>query len=219
MKSIWVVIPAHNEAKYIPTVLQKVRKFTKNIVVVDDGSSDETALLAKKFTRHVFRHEVNLGKGAALRTGCEYIFDTLDADGVIFFDADDQHDAREIPNFIKALKNTDFVFGVRKLGTSVPLMRFLGNKLASITLNFLFKAYIPDIPSGYKAMTRNVYKKLKWKSSGYEVEAEIAVLVAKDKIPYKVLEIEAIYHDTEKGMTLLDAIYVALHIIQWRMGL
>ncbi|PWU22845.1 hypothetical protein C5B42_04995 [Candidatus Cerribacteria bacterium 'Amazon FNV 2010 28 9'] len=215
----WIIVPAYNEEKYIGRVLKKIQNYTHNIVVVVDGCKDASASIAKKHVDNVLIHETNLGKGAALKTGCEYVFNKLSADAVVFVDADDQHDPKELPRFFKALREYQFVFGVRNMGTTMPLFRFLGNKCASIWLNFLFGVYIPDIPSGYKGMTKKAYRKLKWKSRGYEVEGEIAALVAKDRIPFKILEIDTIYHDTEKGMTLLDAAHVGGCLLRWRVGL
>lgn len=214
-----VIIPAHNEERYIATVLQKVRPFCATVIVIDDGSSDRTAAIAKKHTAHIISHETNIGKGAALTTGCSYAFETLHMDAVIFMDADDQHDPREIPRFEECLKNYDVVLGVRNLGPTAPLMRFLMNKAASVLLNILYGAYIPDIPSGYKALTKKGYSTVKWLSSGYEVETEIAMRVAKYKVPFTMIEIDVIYHDTDKGMTPLDGLGICWRLLQWRIGL
>jgi len=220
LMKIFVVIPGHNEEQYVATVLKKVQKVTKNIIFVDDGSSDTSAKIAKRYTDHVLVHETNLGKGAALTTGCEYAFGELDADAVIFMDSDDQHDPREIPKFVTALQDgAELVFGVRREGPYMPALRFIGNKFASVILNVLFQMYIPDIPSGYKAMTHKAYKKVRWNSSGYEVEAEIAARTAKQKLPFAVVEIDPIYHDTDKGMTVLDAIHIGIRLLQWKLEL
>lgn len=217
--NVFIIIPGHNEQEYVSTVLSKVKAIHPHLIFVDDGSTDTTAALAKAHTKHVLIHETNLGKGAALKTGCEYAFTTLKADAVIFMDADDQHDPKEIPKFIAQLANYDVVFGVRKMGANMPLSRFLGNKFASVLLNILYGGYIPDIPSGYKALTAAGYRKVKWKSSGYEVETEIAMRVTKEQVPYAMIEIEAIYHDTDKGMTLIDGIHICRCLLEWKVGL
>ncbi len=216
---IFVVIPGYNEQLYLERFLLKVDEFSKNVIFVDDGSSDKSAQIAAKFTSHVLVHEVNLGKGAAMLTGCLYAFRKLDADAVIFMDADDQHDPVHLPEFAKKLTKDDVVFGVRNMGVNMPLTRFLGNKMASVILNLLFGAYIPDIPSGYKAISRKVFNQLEWKSNGYEVETEIAMKVAKQHIPFGTVEIRSIYHDRDKGLTLIDALHITASIIQWRLGL
>ena len=84
----WVVMPGYNEAKYLERALKKTLKHTKNIVFVDDGSHDSSADIAKKHLKHVLIHEVNLGKGAALKTGCNYAFEELGAKAVVLMDSE-----------------------------------------------------------------------------------------------------------------------------------
>lgn len=216
----FVIIPAYNEEKYIETVLKSVLQYTNNVVFVDDGSRDRTNEIARKHLKHVITHDTNLGKGAAMKSGCEYAFNALGADSVVFMDGDNQHSAHELVFFFDELKNgADVVFGVRKFRSNVPLLRLLGNRFESILFNFLYHSYIPDIPSGYKAMTKKAYKKIKWNSTGYEVETEIAVRTVANKIPHRVVEIDMIYHDTDKGMTPLDALHIGKMLVQWKIGL
>jgi len=217
--SIWIIIPAYNEEKYIGRVLKKVAEFSKNIVVVDDGSTDATVAIARKHCAHVLVHKVNLGKGAALKTGCEYVFKKLKAQAVVLMDSDDQHDPSKLPEFFKHLKSgSQVVFGERAMNFQMPLVRIMGNRLASFLILILFDAYIPDIPSGYKAFTKSAYQKIKWHASGYEVEMEIATGVAKNKLDYSIVTIPTIYHDTDKGMTLLDTFEMILKVISWRFS-
>jgi glycosyltransferase involved in cell wall biosynthesis len=217
MKKIYVVTPAHNEGKYIKKTLKDILSVTKNIVFVDDGSTDNTFKIAKRLTKHAIRHEINLGKGAALKTGCEYAFGYLGASGVIFIDADGQHKATDLARAIRLIRRTPVIFGVRDLSKKMPLVRLIGNKFASIFMKAFFGSDMPDIPSGFKAISKKVYKKIKWDASGYEVEAEIAARVAAHKIPFSVLKIETIYHDRAKGVSLLDALNVMKFLIQLRL--
>lgn len=218
-KNTWVIIPGLNEEKYIATVLKKVRKHTDNIIVVDDGSQDKMPLIAKRYTPHVLLHAVNLGKGAALKTGCEYAFQSLGADAVIFMDSDDQHDPEELQLFYDALLTADIVFGIRSFDEKMPLFRILMNRLASFVIFVLFGSYIPDIPSGYKALTKKAYKKLAWNATDYAVEMEITARAAKYKIPFKTVPITTIYHDFERGMTILDSLRMITKILSWRISL
>lgn len=215
----WIIIPGLNEEKYIETVLKKVRKQTNNIIVVDDGSKDKMPVIAKRYTPHVLSHTINLGKGAALKTGCEYAFRSLDAEAVIFIDSDDQHDPEELPLFFTALQKYDVVFGIRSFDEKMPLFRIMMNRLASFVILMLFGSYIPDIPSGYKALTKKAYKKLVWNSTDYAVEMEIAARTAKYKIPFETVPITTIYHDFERGMTILDSLRMITRILSWRISL
>jgi len=216
MKNIWVIIPGFNEARYLTKVLDKTIKFHRNIIFVDDGSSDNTASIASKKIKQVLVHDVNLGKGAALKTGCDYAFSHLKAKAVILMDSDNQHDPKEIKNFIKTLnQGYDVVLGVRIYTGTMPLVRFLGNKFSSVLINLLFGTYFSDIPSGYKALTKKAYSKINWSSQGYEVETEIAVKIARNKLKFKEIPISTIYHDHDKGFTLLDALRILLKLPQW----
>lgn len=215
----WIIIPGLNEEKYIATVLKKVLKQTKNIIVVDDGSSDKMPKIAAKYTDHVLSHSINLGKGAALKTGCEYAFKTLGAEAVIFLDSDDQHNPEELPEFYKALKESNVVFGIRAFDDKMPLIRIMLNRLASFVIFILFDSYIPDIPSGYKAFTKKAYAKLAWDSTDYAVEMEIAARTAKYNLGFTTVPIKTIYHDLDRGMTILDTIRMITKILSWRITL
>jgi glycosyltransferase involved in cell wall biosynthesis len=213
---VWVVMPAYNESHYIGRVLSKLRKVTPYFLVVDDGSRDQTASIAKRYSQHVLVHPVNLGKGAAMLTGCEYAFKKLNASAVILMDSDDQHDPKIIPHFIDKLnQGAQVVFGVRSLVT-LPGMRRVGNLFASLFVWLLFGKYYPDIPSGYKALTKQAYKHLKWNSSGYHVEMEITTRAAKANLSEAQVEIPTIYHNYDKGMTLLDTLDMFFHLLSWR---
>lgn len=216
MKRIVVVIPTYNEEKYIKDVLKNTLSHHKQIVVVDDGSTDSSLKIIKKLAPHTLSHEINLGKGAAMKTGAEYAFKVLKAEAVIFMDSDGQHDPQEIRVFIKELENGySAVLGVRAFKADMPLVRFLGNKFSSVLINLLFGRYYQDIPSGYKALSKSAYNKIKWTSQGYEVETEIAVRLAKKKIKFKEIPIKTIYHDTDKGFTILDAFRILIKLPQW----
>lgn len=216
---IWIVIPAYNEEKYIGRVLKKVGQITSNIVVVDDGSSDSTRVKISRYPVHYLKHKVNLGKGAALKTGCEYVFGRLGGQAVIFLDSDDQHDPEKLPDFFRLLQaGHQAVFGERAMNFEMPLIRIIGNRLASLLILIFFGRYIPDIPSGFKAITKQTYQKIVWESAGYEVETEIAARVARYQIEFEVVTIPTIYHDTDKGMTLLDTFEMITKIISWRLS-
>lgn len=217
-ENAWVIIPAYNEEKYIQKVLKKVGNVTSNIVVVDDGSKDKTFAVAKNNTPHVLKHSVNLGKGAALKTGCEFAFLYLNASAVVFFDADDQHEAQLIPQMVSNLEKFPVVLGVRAFNNNMPLVRIILNRLISFLLLLFFGNYIPDIPSGFKAIRKDAYSLLRWRTRDYLVEMEIAARIARKKIPYTTIEIPTIYHDLDRGMTLLDSVHIFYYLLSWRIG-
>jgi glycosyltransferase involved in cell wall biosynthesis len=213
-----VIIPAYNESKYLGRFLDKLlSEVSKDrVILVDDGSSDKTSEIGRSKGVVTLTHMTNLGKGAALRTGCRYAFKQLGAESVIIMDGDDQHEVGDLKLFEKELKNgAQMVLGVRRFDAKMPLMRVLGNKLMSIIINVLFGRYIADIPSGFKAFTKPTYNKLKWSSAGYEVETEIAVRLAKQRLPFVEVPISTVYHGKEYGFNLLDAWGILVKIPFW----
>ncbi len=217
----WVVIPGYNESKYVDRVLSKVSAITTNVIFVDDGSTDNTTHIAKKYTPHVLTHEINLGKGAALKTGCDYAFKHCGAQAVILMDADDQHSTTELGLFQNKLdEGYDVVFGARKRDTAMPFIKRVSNFAASLVVKFFFGGpLIPDIPSGYKAFKKKVLKQILWVSPGYQVEMEIACRVSRFKLRFAVVSIDTIYHDHDKGMTLLNTLDFLHSVVLWRLTL
>ncbi len=215
-----VILPAYNEARYIAKVLKKSKKIPFTFVVVDDGSNDATYQIATQLAPYVLRHKINLGKGAAMKTGADFAFSELHAKAVIFMDSDDQHDPAELFTFFDALaKGHELIFGVRNFAHTMPIIKVLANRFASVVVYGLFGTYIPDIPSGYKAMTKKIYRKVQWQASNYRVELEIAVRTSRARLPFHQIPIKTIYHQHDKGTTLVDVFMMLFHVILWRIRL
>jgi len=216
IKNIWAVIPAYNEEKNITHVVSGVKKYIKNIIVVDDGSKDDTYELAKKAKVIVLRHIVNMGKGATLKTGCDYAL-KRGAKILIVIDGDMQHDPKEIPNFLNALKNKDIVFSYRKLYKRMPLLLKFGNWFINNTTKLLYGLNLRDTQCGYRAFTADAYKKVRWDSIDYSMESEMIANVGKHRLRYAEIPIQTIYSDKYKGTTPIDGIKIVLNMIFWRL--
>lgn len=215
-KDIWVVIPAHNEEKTIEKVIGKIKKYLTNIVVIDDGSIDNTHNLAKKSKVTVLKHLLNLGKGAALKTGCDYAI-KQNAKILVVLDADGQHDPAEIPNFIKNLKNKDIVFSYRKQYKKMSLVLKFGNHFINQTTKLLYGINLKDTQSGYRAFTVDSYKKIRWNASDYSMESEMITNVSKHNLKYIEIPIKTIFSDKYKGTTVLDGIKIVFDMVWWRL--
>jgi polyprenyl-phospho-N-acetylgalactosaminyl synthase len=219
--NIFLIIPSFNEGKRLAETLQKATQYipAEKIIVVDDGSrTPET--LPKNAGSWLLRHRLNLGKGAAMRTGADFAFEH-GADAIIYMDADCQHDPAELPIFIEHLDNGyDVVFGSRKPTLHAPLIRIFGRKLTSLYTNLLFGIYVADTLSGYRALTRSAYKKCIWNSDRYAVESEMIARIGKHKNSLRIVEIpiETIYMDKYKGMTVIDAIRLMFSSIIWKFN-
>lgn len=217
MKSC-IVIPAYNESKRIGKVLMELKGRNLPIIVVDDGSRDQTWEKAKEYGVVMLRHKINLGKGAALKTGCEAAF-AMGADTVIMMDSDGQHKAEDLPRFLEKIQSGKFdvVFGSRNMGLGVPLIRFIGNKMASVLISLLFGIYISDLICGYRALTKKAYTLMNLKSSDYGIETEMVIKTAQSKLRYCEISIETIYYDKFKGVTILNALDILFDVIKWRI--
>lgn len=216
-RDIWVIVPAFNEAAYLAGVLKALNQQPYSYVVVDDGSADNTSAIARQYTRRIITHQLNLGKGAALKTGCEYALEQ-GAETVIFMDSDAQHSPEQLTSFVKAIEaGSQVVLGARTFGPQMPLIKIITNRLASVFVYLLFGTYIPDIPCGYKAMTKSAFHRLKWTATGYDVELEIAVLLAKKKCKFVTVEVPTVYVDRVRGFQFLDSIKLLSKLVVWRV--
>jgi dolichol-phosphate mannosyltransferase len=218
MNNFFLVIPVFNEQGRIEAVVSKAKKHVRasRIVVVDDGSRVPLNLKGV----HLLRHPLNIGKGAALKTGIEYAF-AQGAKAVIMMDGDGQHDPDDLPQFIKHLEGGfDVVFASRRPNLTAPLVRLLGNKFASIYINVLYGVYVADILSGYRALTLKAYKKINWQSTRYGVETEMVARLGKYRKQLKFIEfpIETVYIDKYKGVTILDAIKILFDSLWWKLS-
>ncbi|HUJ08848.1 MAG TPA: glycosyltransferase family 2 protein [Verrucomicrobiae bacterium] len=170
-------IPAYNEAPRIGAVIDRARRCVDQVVVIDDGSSDDTATAAKRPGIEVLRHERNLGKGAAIMTALEY-FGRSDAEFAVFLDADGQHDPDEIPKFVEAAcaMNADIVIGTRMTETrDMPWVRRLTNQFTSWVTSRLARQTIPDSQCGFRLIRRSVLPHLEFSSRHFETETEMLI--------------------------------------------
>ncbi len=217
-KNASIIIPAHNEQIHITKVLKKTKKYAKasNIIVVDDGSKDKTYDFALQEGVTVLRHVINLGKGAALKTGSEYAI-RQGAKILVFMDSDGQHRPEDIPKFLKALQGASIVFGSRVPSKKMPAILKFGNWSINMINSLLFGIKLRDTQSGYRAMTAKAYRKIRWKSTSYSVESEMVALAGKKNLKYKEIPIKTIYSDKYKGTTVIDGIRIVLNMIWWKL--
>jgi len=156
-RSVFVVIPAYNEAGCVGTVARAVKSRIPNVVVVDDGSSDQTAAEAEKAGAIVLTHLINRGQGAALKTGIDYAL-ACGADIVVTFDSDGQHRAEDIDLLLAPIlqQGFDVVLGSRFLdsGQHVPPLRKLALKIGLIFTRLVSRIRVSGTHNGLRALTR-----------------------------------------------------------------
>lgn len=217
------MIPARNEARHIGQVLAGLEPEVQGLpvvaMVVDDGSSDHTADHARAQGARVVSHAINLGKGAALKTGCEAII-AAGCDVLVFMDADGQHRPRDLPRMVSPLLagQADLVLARRRFTRDMPATMRLGNWGLSRLFRLLFGVTFKDTQCGLRAFTAAAYPKLDWIATDYAVETEMLVKAARARLRTVEVDIETIYHDAYKGTTVIDGMRILGNMIRWRIG-
>lgn len=214
----WVIVAAHNEERHIAEVVRRCKAAGfPNVVVANDGSKDKTAQLAQAAGAMVVTHIVNLGKGAVMKTGADYAV-AHGAKAVVFIDGDGQHKPEELPKFLARLRQGyGIVFGYRKQTKKMPFLRGLGKIVTRTVVRLFYNLDLQDILSGYRALTAETYRKVRWTSCDYRVESEMIARAGKENIRYSEFEIATIYLDSYKGVTVIDGIKILFYLVTWRM--
>lgn len=190
------VIPAYNEEQTIAEVLDRTRPFVDEIVVVNDGSTDRTVDIARGRGARVVSHAVNRGLGASIGTGFAAAL-RRGADVVLTLDADGQHDASEIPHFLKAIESgADMVIGSRVLSlASMPWIRRCANLMGNLTTFVLFGVWVSDSQSGFRAFTRAAVSAIRIHTNRMEVSSELVAEAKRNHLRLVEVPIRAIYTD------------------------
>ena len=190
-----VIIPAYNEEENIGKVIKDVKKYTEDIIVVDDGSKDGTLRAACQSGANVCRHIINRGLGGALGTGIKAAL-LAGADIIVTLDADGQHNPADIPCLLKPITEgkADIVIGSRFLKYQrVPCFRRFGNYFFNLITFFLFGVWTTDSQSGMRAFNKKAAEKLDIYTSGMEVSSEIFKEIKTHRLRFKEVPIKAIY--------------------------
>ena len=215
---ICIVIPAYDEEDTLPRIIKEAKKYSEDIIVVDDGSSDGTYKLAEESGAKVLQHIVNLGAGSATVTGNDYAV-SKDFDVIVNLDSDGQHSASAIPEGIKLLEKEgfDIVIGSRFLESTerMPAILKIGNKFLTLVNRKVFGSDISDTQSGFRIVTTDAWKKLSPVSMGYSICSEIAALIGIKRLKYAEIPIETIYLDKFKGTTIFDGIRIFVSMLRW----
>lgn len=194
---ICIIIPTYNEAKNIAELVRDIRRQGLDVVVIDDGSQDNTSKIAKESGAIVLRNEINKGKGASLIKGFHYAL-TKDFDAVITMDGDGQHAVTDIPYFIQAAKLSDsgILIGNRMDQTKkMPGIRFLTNKFMSWLISKLTGQKVYDTQCGFRLIKKAVLEKLNLKTSKYETESEILIVASRLGFKIESVTIKTIYRN------------------------
>lgn len=192
-----VLIPAYNASDTIFQLIHRISTYLpqKDIIVVDDGSEDQTYEKAAGTDAVVLKHPRNKGKGEALKTGFNYAMEKGYND-VITLDADLQHDPAFIQNFVDQVRNrgSDIVLGTRAMNLKImPFLNLLTNRLTSIIVSVFTGRIIKDTQSGYRLTKVKVFDSLDLRSKKYDLESEILLKAARKGFKIDSVWISTIY--------------------------
>jgi len=200
---IAIMIPAYNEEKYIEGVIKECFSYGLDMIVIDDGSADNTAGIVNSLIPSMggrlklMAHPVNRGKGHALITGFEHVVKN-GYKGVITLDADGQHDTGEIADFLKAVNrdDPDIIIGNRLGNTKgMPFIRLATNIFTSWIIARIAGKKIKDVQSGYRYLKTDSLKKIKLETGNFDTEPEMIMRAGWYRMNIVNLPIKTIYHE------------------------
>jgi glycosyltransferase involved in cell wall biosynthesis len=211
-------MPAYNEESTIGGVLDALRREGwYDVIVVNDGSRDRTAEIARSKGALVVQHKRNMGLGAALRSGLEKAR-KMATDCVVTFDADGQHDPKAIRSLVKALNGADLVIGIRQhLG--IPLHKRIGNFGLDL-ITCLFSGVLTDSQSGSRAFSKRALKEIHIRSNRYEVSSEIIIQAKKRGLRLRKVPVKCFYtkYSKARGTTIASGLRIFLALLKQRIS-
>jgi glycosyltransferase involved in cell wall biosynthesis len=195
---VTVLLPGYNVARHLEALVRDLRADLPEagLLLVDDGSADDTAAVARSLGLTVIEHAVNQGKGMALRTGFAAAVER-GTSAVITMDSDGQHLPAEAHRFVEAWKaGADVVVGDRMADNdNMPWLRKRTNEFTSWVISSLAGAHIPDSQNGYRLFDTKVLRTVRLESRRYDMESEILIRAARQGYRIASVPISTIYHD------------------------
>lgn len=213
------LIPCYQEAEHIGDVVKRVRKHLQQVVVVDDGSTDDTCARAAEAGAEVILHPKNAGKGAAIKTGLRALLDR-GVEYVLLLDGDGQHLPEEIDRFLQAAgcEPAGIYLGNRMADLkTMPLARKWTNEFLSALIGQLCRQKIPDTQCGFRMLHRSVIPNLFCPCNAYDYETEMLLIASRAGHRIVSVPISTIYADeTSKIRPILDGIRLAKLVLRYR---
>ena len=211
------VIPAYNEANRIAGVVEHTRKFVDVVIVANDGSTDDTAVVARRAGATVVSHPQNCGAGAATMTGIEAAR-ALRADVIVTLDADEQHDPRDIPSLLQPIlgATADIVFANRfGQKNRIPFIRRFFNAVGNLVTFATTGRWVNDSQCGFKVFGPRAVREVRLRMSGYEFCTELVREAVQHKWRIAEVPIKVLYsqYTLAKGQSFANGVKTALRIL------
>lgn len=221
--SIFVIVPAFNEATVIRQTIEKLLEKNYSIIVVDDASTDNTRTMLQGLPICYTRHLVNLGQGAAIRTGIQLALDKQ-ASLLVTFDADGQHDVNDIEKMIALMEEekAGIVFGSRFLqgsASNIHTSRKIVLKAARVINYFVSGVLLSDANNGLRVMTREASLKIQITENRSSHNAQVQNLVKKNKLKYVECPVNISYsaYSKKKGLRNVNSIRILYDLILFKI--
>ena len=199
---ICVLIPSYNCGRTIGSILRDLRSKGLDVVVVDDGSTDDTGRIAKSNGALVLSHNKNMGKGASMREGFKYILKS-DYEAVLVMDGDNQHSVEDVDGFMNKARETgaDIVIGNRMNDASdMPPVRLWTNRFMSALISRIIGIRVPDSQCGFRMLSRRVLEQIDLESSNYDIESEIIMKASREGFKIESAPIRTVYADEKSSI-------------------
>ncbi|MFH1837354.1 MAG: glycosyltransferase family 2 protein [Candidatus Omnitrophota bacterium] len=193
-----VVIPSYNEARTIGTIVRDIVRTGVSVLVVDDGSTDNTERIALDSGAMIMRNRKNFGKGFSIREGIKYVLKKTTFKWMIMMDADGQHLTEDIPVLMEATRGEDIepdiIIGNRMIDSGpMPPTRYLTNRFMSWVISGICRQYIPDTQCGYRIIKVSSLEKLELTSKKYDIDSELLMRAADKKMIIKSVPVQTVY--------------------------
>ena len=221
-KNTFVVLPAYNEATRIQPVIEEIAKKGYKMIIVNDGSSDNTLEVIKESKKkypnniHIFSLMINRGVGVATQTGFDAVF-KFNPKYVVSMDSDGQHSADDLDNVITPLVTgqAQAVIGVRPL-KDMPFTRNFANAVMNLLTRIFYKVNVSDSQTGFRAITIDALRKIDINARGYLISSEFIREINEKNIPFAEVPIKTIYtpETQAKGTNVKEAFKILIQMIK-----
>jgi len=218
-KDTWVVIPVYNEQQVVASVVEQLLLTFPNVVCVDDGSSDASALAIARSGAHLVRHPINLGQGAALQTGLDYARDRAGARYFVTFDADGQHRVQDAVRLVEVARSgtADVVLGTRFTSAAVSQVPRLKRQVLKAVVAMspaARKLGLTDAHNGLRVLTLPVVRDLRITMNGMAHASEIVSYLARSRWRIVEAPVDILYtaYSRSKGQSLINGVNILFEL-------